>query len=126
MSKQKTIKISAWVLTGIIAFALTMSAIMKISLNEMGLEQAKTMGMSSSTFQIIGVVELISLIFFIIPRTGVIGTVLLMAYFGGAIAVHILVQQPIIPGLIIEFFVAITAMLRFPELTKRLFTGSIN
>lgn len=110
-----------WTITILIALLIAFSAFLKLSLNEMATTQAKSMGIDDTTYQIIGVIELVSLILFLIPRTGVVGSLLLIAYMGGAIATHLQHQQPFIVPVIIESLVWISAALRFPELVTRLF-----
>lgn len=124
MKNSKGIKITGWVLTGLIAAALIMSAFMKISLNEMIVENAAKAGVEPSTFRIFGIVELLSVILFVIPRTGIVGTVLLAAYFGGAIATHVFSHEPIGTVIGFEIVICLTAILRFPELTQRLISGN--
>ena len=117
---QKTIKIVGWVMTIILAFLFIMSAFMKLTQNETALEQATSFGIDARTYQIIGLVEIISLVLFLIPRTAILGTLLLIAYLGGAIVTHLQHQQPIAMAIIIQIFLWITAFVRFPELKQRL------
>ena len=117
---QKTIKIVGWVMTIILAFLFIMSAFMKLTQNETSLEQATSFGIDARTYQIIGLVEIISLVLFLIPRTAILGTLLLIAYLGGAIVTHLQHQQPIAMAIIIQIFLWITAFVRFPELKQRL------
>jgi hypothetical protein len=124
MKTSKGIKITGWVLTGLIAAALIMSAFMKISLHEMVVEQAGKAGVEPSTFRMIGIVELLSVILFVIPRTGIVGTVLLVAYFGGAISSHVFGHQPLGTVIGFEVEICLTAILRFPEITQRLIKGN--
>ncbi|MES3017977.1 MAG: DoxX family protein [Bacteroidota bacterium] len=120
---QKTIKITGWALTIILGLLLTMSAFMKLTQNEEAVTQAAGLGFSASTYLLIGVVEIISLVLFIIPRTGVLGTLLLAAYLGGAIATHLQHQQPVMMPVIVQMVLWITAVIRFPELRQRLITS---
>jgi len=119
---QKTIKIIGWVLTIILAFLFIMSASMKLTQNETAVAQASTFGIDATTYLFIGIIEIISLILFIIPRTGIIGTLLLAAYLGGAIVTHLQHQEPIAMAVIIQMILWITAFIRFPELSQRLLT----
>lgn len=119
MSK-KTIKITGWILTIILGLLFTMSAVMKLTLNETALAQASSFGIDATTYQFIGIIEIISLILFIIPRTGVLGTLLLVAYLGGAIVTHLQHQQSIAMAIIIQMVLWITAFIRFSELKQRL------
>ncbi|BAV06434.1 integral membrane protein [Filimonas lacunae] len=56
---------------------------------------------------------------FLFQRSGVLGTLLLSSYLGGAIATHLQHQQNILFPMAIEAAVWITAIIRFPELTRR-------
>lgn len=117
---QKAIKITGWSLTIILGLLFTMSAFMKLTQNEEALAQASTFGLDATTYQFIGIIEIIALILFIIPRTGVLGTLLLVAYLGGAIVTHLQHQEPIATAVIIQMVLWITAFIRFPELRQRL------
>jgi hypothetical protein len=67
------------------------------------------------------VVELTCLLLFVIPRTGILGTMLLSAYMGGAIATHLEHGQSILAPCFIQAFVFVVAFYRFPELRSKLF-----
>ena len=82
---------------------------------------AANFGIDAHTYNMIGIVELVSLLLFIFPRTGVIGTILLSAYMGGAIATHVQHGVPILAPCIILTFVLLVAFYRFPELVSRIF-----
>ncbi len=96
---------------------------MKLTQNETAVAQASTFGIDATTYLFIGIIEIISLILFIIPRTGIIGTLLLAAYLGGAIVTHLQHQEPIAMAVIIQMVLWITAFIRFPELSQRLLTA---
>src|SRR5690606_22110938 len=121
MSK-KAIKITGWAFTIILGLVFTMSAFMKLTQNETAIAQASSFGMDATTYQFIGIIEIISLILFIIPKTGILGTMLLVAYLGGAIVTHLQHQEPIAVAVIIQILLWITAFVRFPELKQRLFS----
>lgn len=116
----KTRNIIGWVLTGLLGAVLLMSAFMKLSGSPEAIKGAAAFGLSAETVKVIGVLEVLSLLFFIFPRTGVLGTLLLAAYLGGAIATHLEHQQsPAVP-IIMQCLVWIAAVIRFPELSRRL------
>ncbi len=117
---EKTKNIALWVLTGLVAALFLFSAFGKLSGNADTLKMAESFGITASSFKIIGIVELIAVILFVIPRTGVLGTLLLAAYMGGAIATHLEHGQDFLPQCIIQAFIWIIAVLRFLELRQRL------
>jgi dihydroxyacetone kinase len=116
----KTNKTVAWVLTGLISLAFLGSAAGKFMANEEALKMAETFGIDAKTYLMIGVIELICLMLFIIPRTGILGTLLLAAYMGGAIATHLEHGESIIAPCIVEAFLFLVAFYRFPELRNTL------
>ncbi|MDB4920509.1 DoxX family protein [Mucilaginibacter sp.] len=116
----KTRKITGWILTGLIALAMILSAVLKLTGSPVALKLAAAVGFSASTYQLIGLIEVLSTVLFIVPRTGILGTLLLAAYLGGAIATHWQHQQPALPAVILECLVWITATIRFQELSKRI------
>ena len=119
---QKAMNITGWVLTAIIIFLFGMSASMKLIQNEAVLAQAAAVGISPAAYLTVGIIEIIAVILFAIPRTGVLGALLLVAYMGGAIVTHLEHQQPLGMAVTVSVLVWITAVIRFPELRQRLFT----
>jgi hypothetical protein len=116
----KTRNIVGWVLTGLVGAVFLMSAFMKLSASPEAIKGAAAFGLSADTVKIIGMVEVLSLLLFIFPRTGVLGTLLLAAYLGGAIATHLEHQQsPAVP-IVMQCLAWIAAVIRFPELSRRL------
>ncbi len=119
----KTKQIISWVLAALVGALFLFSASGKLMASEEGVKMAAKFGLDASTFQMIGVLELISVILFLIPRTGVLGTLLLAAYMGGAIATHLEHGDSIVVPCIIQAFVWIVAVFRFPELKSRIIGG---
>ncbi|MFM2038376.1 MAG: hypothetical protein RL432_1315 [Bacteroidota bacterium] len=117
----KTNNTVAWVLTGLISLAFLGSAAGKFMANAEALKMAASMGIDANTYLLIGVVELICLILFIIPRTGVLGTLLLSAYMGGAIATHLEHGESIAAPCVVQTVLLLVAFYRFPDLRKTLF-----
>ena len=117
---EKTSKIIYWVLTGLVAFVFIGSAMGKFTANEEALKMAANFGLDAKTNTILGVVELVCLLLFIIPRTGIIGTLLLAAYMGGAIATHLEHGESIVAPCVIQTILFLVAMYRFPELRTKL------
>lgn len=78
------------VLTALPSLVLLMSALMKLSQNPKVIEgMVEKDGFPPGAPLAIGVVELASLALYLVPRTSVLGAVLLTGYLGGAIATHV-------------------------------------
>ena len=116
----KSNKIIYWVLTGLISMVFIGSALGKLTANEESLKMASNFGLDANMFTMIGIVELVCLILFIIPRTGIIGTMLLAAYMGGAIATHLEHGESILAPCIVQSILFLIAFYRFPELRSSL------
>ena len=114
-------KILYWTLTILIALVFVGSAVGKLTANAESLKMAANFGLDASTFTLLGVVELLCVCLFIMPKTGVIGTLLLSAYMGGAIATHLEHGQSIVAPCAIQTVMLIVAFYRFPELRSTLF-----
>jgi len=115
----KTNRIIGWVLAGLVSFIFLGSAIGKFTANEEALKMGASFGIDAKTYFSLGLIELASLILFVIPRTGILGTLLLAAYMGGAIATHLEHDLPVIAPCAIQAILWIAAFVRFPELSKR-------
>ncbi|MFZ4707681.1 MAG: DoxX family protein [Bacteroidales bacterium] len=109
-----------WVLAGLVAFIFFGSAAGKLTGSADAIKMAEGFGISAGAFTFLGVVELIAVILFVIPRTGILGALLLAAYMGGAVASHLEHNLSIVAPVIISAFVWIVAVIRYPELTQRI------
>ncbi|MGF7036795.1 hypothetical protein M2273_000029 [Mucilaginibacter lappiensis] len=56
------------------------SATDKISESEHALEMTKSFGITLATYRILGIIELLSVILFAVPRTSILGILLLSSY----------------------------------------------
>jgi DoxX-like family len=117
----KTKNIIAWSLTILIsAFMLFGSASGKFLGGEALQPMFDKYGLGGNMRYNIGALEVFCTIIFLIPRTGVIGTLLLAAYMGGAIVTHLEHDESYIFQIVISALIWICAFIRFPELTSRL------
>lgn len=118
--KSRTKNIIHWILTGLVAFVFVGSAVNKLMGSAEAIKMAESFGISASSFTLLGIIELTSVILFVIPRTGILGALLLIAYMGGAIATHLEHNQSIVAPVVIAAFLWIVTVVRFPELTQRI------
>jgi DoxX-like family len=64
------------------------------------------LGYPASSVFFLGVVELVCLVAYLIPRTSVLGAVLLTGYLGGAIATHVRIGNPLFTHVLFPVYVA--------------------
>src|SRR5688572_16766583 len=114
----KTKATLAWILTGIVGFIFIGSGMVKLSGSEDAIQMADGIGISISTLFGLGLIELIAAVLFIIPRTGMLGTLLLIAYMGGAMATHVLMGESFLFPALIQVLVWIVACISFLNYPK--------
>ncbi len=106
---------------------LTVSAIMKF-VQPPGFEEGLAhLGWSSEKIYLIGIVELLCCVVYVIPRTAVLGAILIAAYLGGAVATHVRVDDQFIGPIAVGIAVWLGLYLREPRLRTLVpFTKPIN
>jgi DoxX-like family len=78
---------------------LSMSAVMKfVRPPQVTNEFVGRFGYPESTLPVIGLLELACAVLYALPRTAVLGAVLLTGYLGGAIATHVRIGDPAFVG----------------------------
>ena len=82
------------IITGIIVLFLLMDAIMKVVESGPAMEGSVQLGWPESAVQGIGIVLLSATILYIIPRTSVLGAIILTGYLGGATSIMVRAMQP--------------------------------
>ena len=85
-------KKSLWagrIVGGLPALFLLVDALMKLVKPAPVVEATVKLGYSESAILPLGVVLLISTVLYLIPRTAILGAILLTGYLGGAVATHV-------------------------------------
>ena len=67
---------------------------------------ANSLGWPDHTLFTVGVISLICTALYLIPRTAVLGAILLTGYFGGAIASHVRVDSPLFSHTLFPVYIA--------------------
>lgn len=94
------------VLSGIAVAFLLMDAVMKVLQVSAAIEGTKQLGWPASVILPLGIVQLVCLAFYVVPRTSVIGAILWTGYLGGAIATHVRVGNPLFSHILFPAYVA--------------------
>jgi len=85
---------AGWVLSVLPALLLAFSASMKFIQPPSVAEMFAHLGWSERSVVPLGILELTCALLFLIPRTAVLGAILLAGYMGGAIATHARLGEP--------------------------------
>jgi uncharacterized membrane protein YphA (DoxX/SURF4 family) len=85
---------SGRVMSALPALMLVFSAIMKFNLPPDADKGFNHLGVSVGLAPALGVLELVCTLLYLVPRTAVLGAILLTGYLGGAIMTHLRVGDP--------------------------------
>jgi DoxX-like family len=115
--------IIGWTLSGLVALVMVASAIAKLVGPKPVLEGFEKFGLADWRI-IIGIGELVSGVLFLVPRTAVLGTLLLSAYLGGAIVTNMQHAESWVFPAVLLVVVWIAAGLRIPVLFQEMLGGA--
>ncbi|MBX3358070.1 MAG: DoxX family protein [Phycisphaeraceae bacterium] len=87
---------TGWILSVAVAPLLAFSALMKFMPNEEVAKGFEHLGWPLKLAVPLGILELACVVVYLIPRTAVVGAILLTGYMGGAIATHVRLEEPFI------------------------------
>ncbi|RFS18823.1 DoxX family protein [Chitinophaga silvatica] len=108
--------ITGWVISGLCILFLLFDAIMKIILNHYSVEGSVQLGWPAEHIQGLGITLLIATILYAIPRTAVLGGVLICCYLGGAVAIMVRVNAPFYFPIIMGILIWVSLYLRIPAI----------
>lgn len=109
MSSQSPSKTQLWagrVVSAIAVLGLGMSSIMKLTANPQMVQGfVEKLGYPGNVLTTIGLVELVATILYAIPKTTVLGAILLTGHLGGAIATHVRISDPFVAPVVLGILV---------------------
>jgi hypothetical protein len=94
------------ILSGIAVLFLLFDSIGKLLKVAPVIAGTAELGYLENVIQPIGVVLLVCVVTYMIPRTAILGAVLLTGYMGGAIATHVRVGNPLLTHTLFPIYVA--------------------
>ena len=95
------------VLTVLLTLFLLFDAVTKLLSVPDVVTATQQMGFSASTVPVIGSVLLVCLALYLIPRTAVLGAVLLTGYLGGAVCAQLRIEAPLFSTTLFPVYVGI-------------------
>lgn len=117
---------AGWALSGLAIAFLLMDAVMKVVRAAPAVSGTVELGYPDSSVVLIGVLLLLGVVLYAIPRTSVLGAIYLVGYLGGAVATHIRLGNPLATHVLFPVYVAVFVWgglaLRNPPL-RALLTG---
>lgn len=93
-------------LGGFAVLFLAMDAAMKIFRLPEAVETTVQLGYPDGVIVPLGVLEILLLAIYLVPRTALLGAILWTGYLGGAIATHVRVENPLFSHIVFPVYVA--------------------
>lgn len=101
-------KRTGWIMTGLLAlFMLGASATPKFLGIEVAVDSMVELGWPPNYLLMLGVLEVVLTILFVIPRTSFLGAILLTGLFGGAMASQLRVGSPLFSQTLFSLYLGI-------------------
>lgn len=94
------------VLSGIAVLFLAMDAMMKVMRIPAAVKGTADLGYPTGVLLPLGIIQLVCLALYLIPRTRVLGAILWTGYLGGAVATHVRISNPLFSHVLFPVYVA--------------------
>jgi hypothetical protein len=84
-----------WIMSVVPMLMLVMGAVMDFTKPDFAVKGTIQLGYPESCMTPLGIVVLVCVALYLIPRTAILGAILLTGYLGGAVATHVRVSAPL-------------------------------
>jgi hypothetical protein len=112
LSVSGTSKTALWagrIMSGIVILFLVMDVAMKLADLPIVTQTGLQLGWHAGTGRVLGVILLVCLVLYVVPRTAVLGAILLTGYFGGTVATHLRVDDPLLTHTLFGVYLGLLA-----------------
>lgn len=96
-------------MAGIVILFMLMDSIFKFIVNEEVIKGTTDLGFQVHHLPVLGTLGLIATLLYIFPRTEILGAILLTGYWGGAIATHVRLDNPLFTHVLFPVYLGILA-----------------
>ncbi len=91
----RTARRMGWVLTALLVLLFAMGISSGLLRTPEAVQGSAQMGWPDHLLRPFAVLQLVLVVLYLVPRTAVLGALLWTAYFGGAVAIHVRVGDPV-------------------------------
>lgn len=98
---------TARILTGLGAAFMLADSIVKVLKLAPAVKGTAELGFPPESVAILGAVELACTVLYLIPRTSMLGAILVTGYLGGAIATHVRLSNPLFTHVLFPSYIAL-------------------
>ena len=103
----KALRRAGWIVSALPVLFLLFDSVIKLMLIDPVVESFTQLGYPLRLAVAIGAIELICLAVYVVPRTSVLGAILLTGYLGGAVATHVRAESPLVTHALFPIYVAL-------------------
>ncbi len=96
-----------WALSGITILFMLFDAAGKLALGSYVIEATTRIGYPVDAIRPIGVIALVCTVVYAIPRTAILGAVLLTGFYGGAVASKIRIEDPVFSSILFAVYLGL-------------------
>jgi hypothetical protein len=116
VARERIRNIAGWVLSALVALPFIPSAAFKLTKNPQAIEGLAQVGFSPAGVVILGVIELLVVVVYLVPPTALLGAVLVTGYVGGIILTHMTMHLSLWLPIVLGIVVWLGLWLREPRL----------
>jgi len=106
-SEAKSKRWISYIMSGLVILFMLFDSIMKFARPPEVIDVTVALGFTESHLTTIGTLGLVSKLLYIFPRTSILGAVLLTGYFGGAMATHVRLNNPLFTHVLFTVYLGI-------------------
>lgn len=95
------------VLGAVVSLFIAFDAALKLASSPMAIEGTAALGYPVGVVFPLGVIELLSLVLYLVPRTAPLGALVWTGYLGGAVATHVRMDHPLATHTLMPIYIAV-------------------
>ena len=103
----KWMRWTGWIMSGLMIAFLLFDSVSKLALESHVVDATTQIGYPLGVIRPLGMICLVSTIFYAIPRTSILGAILLTGYLGGAIASKLRIEDPLFSSILFGVYFGI-------------------
>lgn len=100
-------KSAGWIMSGLMILFMLFDSISKVALEHHVVEATTRIGYPLSTIRPLGIICLLCTVLYAVPRTSILGAILLTGYLGGAIASKVRIDDPLFSSVLFGVYFGI-------------------
>jgi hypothetical protein len=104
----------------LVSLSFAFSAVMKLMVSPEVVKGMSHLGLPDSLIRPLGVIELLCVVVYLVPKTSVLGAILFTGYVGGTIITHLRVGEPVYLNIFLGLLIWLGLYLRRPRLRELL------